>query len=431
MRTPKSHARLRIGLYAWGGPGTVRLLKTKYHSPNIDEDSFLTLYDSKNLKLAKSIFGVTDMWITYSWGFSDATEKKDRYFLRSKLDNFKAHSISTHAYVQGLNVVTHEFPVTDLYCRDLKGRLLPYSKGRSLTCPNNPNATSFIRSRVEEACREDVDGIFVDNILFGLPPFYWRRDFISFFGCSCKYCRTTFARKYGYSLPMRSIRDTSVLSDYRTFRADSVKNLVYTLSHIVKSAGKQFGVNLYDPYNYTPEIYFGYSLNDISSKLSYYLIENHALDQEGSVHNTHLLPLISRTKKPVFVVSYRQGIGIDGQMLQSDFNALRSDAYLLGYSPCYKATEYKTRGVWHALRYEQLEKPEISIPGDVVTHIQRIGQKKSSVIGRLSTRLLGRYYATVMQHIFERRVVAAAIQKTGIYSKALRTSRYYPQDTYE
>lgn len=169
-----------VGLYSWGGPGTIRLLRAKYRAPRIDEDSFLRLYEPSSLAAARERLGVTDMWVTYSWGFSDATEEPDRRFLRDRLPGFRDQGIRTHAYVQGLNVVTDEFAGRDIFCRDGNGRLLPYSRGRSLTCPNNPEARRIILDRVRAASREDVDGVFVDNIVFGIPPLLVRRDFISF-----------------------------------------------------------------------------------------------------------------------------------------------------------------------------------------------------------------------------------------------------------
>ena len=78
----------RVGIYAWGGPGTVRLLQTKYHRPKIDQASFLELYDFPSLQKLKQLFGVTDAWVTYSWGFSDETESVDRRFIQLKLKNF-------------------------------------------------------------------------------------------------------------------------------------------------------------------------------------------------------------------------------------------------------------------------------------------------------------------------------------------------------
>lgn len=81
----------RIGFYAWGGPGTIRLLRRKYHSPKIDESSFLHLYDQPYLFRLKKTLPVTDMWVTYSWGFSDSTEQPDYEFITQRLASGYSH----------------------------------------------------------------------------------------------------------------------------------------------------------------------------------------------------------------------------------------------------------------------------------------------------------------------------------------------------
>lgn len=303
-----------VGLYAWGGPGTIRLLRAKYRAPRIDEDSFLRLYEPSSLAAARERLGVTDMWVTYSWGFSDATEEPDRRFLRDRLPGFRDQGIRTHAYVQGLNVVTDEFAGRDIFCRDGDGRLLPYSRGRSLTCPNNPEARRIILDRVRAASREDVDGVFVDNIVFGIPPLLVRRDFISFFGCSCRFCRPEFQARYGYPLPAAAKAGPQAIADYLDFRRLSVASLLAEASAICRSSGKSFGVNLYDPLRHTPEIFFGYGAQELG--------------------------------------------------------AVWGDAATLGYSPCLKASEFTTGGVWHALDLAAVRTP-VAAPSRSATRAWR------------------------------------------------------------
>lgn len=56
--------QIRSAFYAWGGPGTVRLLKTKYFYPSIDEQSFLTLYNKKRDVISCSVQDTLFPWIT-------------------------------------------------------------------------------------------------------------------------------------------------------------------------------------------------------------------------------------------------------------------------------------------------------------------------------------------------------------------------------
>ncbi len=414
----------QVGLYAWGGPGTVRLLETKYHAPRIDEASFMRLYDAPFLRQARQKLGVTDMWVTYSWGFSDQTEREDRQFILDRLPNFQANGIATHAYIQGLNLVTDEFANADVFCRDAKGRLLPYSKGRSLTCPNNPHARQVILDRVGEACAAEFDGVFLDNLMFGLPPFLIRSDHTSFFGCSCDHCQRQYRADYGYSMPLSAKVGQRQIADYLDFRSRSVLGLVDDLTTMCRANGKQFGVNLYDPYWYNSEFYFGYRLEEISDKLDYYLIENLAL-RGGNLDNTHLTPMIDKAHQPVFVVSYRDGIGKDATYPQAAIDAIWSEADALGYAPCLKATEYITDGVWHALRMDEIRPPEIRPMTRPTSANLPSPLKASSRLDRSLVRLIDGRYPMFATAAFENRYLAGLLDRSGIASRLMHVHRTY------
>ena len=134
---------------------------------------------------ARDKLGTTDAWVSYSWGFSEQTEQDDYQFLRDRLANFQRLGIKTHAYVQGTNLVWAEHQDADYYCRDYRGRLIPYHRGRKLTCPNNPAFRDYIHHKVALALCEDVDGVFVDNMHFGLFPLRIGKGRFTFFGCQC------------------------------------------------------------------------------------------------------------------------------------------------------------------------------------------------------------------------------------------------------
>ncbi|MHA6513813.1 hypothetical protein [Tessaracoccus sp. Z1128] len=412
-----------VGLYAWGGPGTIRLLNVKYRSPRIDAHSFMRLYEPDYLADARAKLGVTDMWVTYSWGFSDETEEPDRRYIVERLRGFREQGIRTHAYVQGLNVVTREFVGQDVFCRDGAGRLLPYSRGRSLTCPNNPAARRIIVDRVRAACREDFDGVFLDNIVFGIPPFFVRRDYISFFGCSCRHCGAVFGARYGYSLPAQEKWGHRVITDYLDFRSRSVMALLEEVAEVCREHGKSFGVNLYDPFKHTADVFFGYRLADVSPLLDYLLIENHSLTLSG-ISNTHLSPLMDYGK-PVFVVSYRYGIGFEGAYRPQDLDVIWSDAAALGYSPCLKASEFTTRGTWHALDLAEVRPPSVSSPAPCGSSVTTRRLRASSVGERVVARLVERRYAQMASAAFENDAVAYVLAKTGFAPRSMRHDRAY------
>jgi hypothetical protein len=410
----------RVGIYAWAGPGTIRLLRTKYHDPKIDTESFRTAYDMEYLSRLKNLFGVTDAWVTYSWGFSDQTEQEDYMFLRERLGNFKRLGIHTHAYVQGLNVVTSEFPDADFFCKDPWGRKVVYSKGRSFICPNHPDTIKLLLDRVGHACNEDVDGVFVDNMLFGLPPFSVSSDFLPFFGCSCHYCQEKFASIFGYPLP----RETKVgphIADYLQFRADSLTTLIKRLSSLVHRNHLEFGINLYDPTIRLDTLYYGYKLSAIEPYLDYLLIENHSLPNQQS-NNAHLLPLLKHTKKPIFVVSYKDGIGYESQYTQRDIDAVFSESTALGYLPCLKVTEFTTHGVWHMLDLSKLKPPIISQRPSPISSYSHQASPSSSVQRILST-YGSKQIISLLNAAQEHAILSSIVTKTGIHKQQVRAHR--------
>lgn len=412
----------RTGLYAWGGPGTIRLLHTKYHTPRIDAASFMQLYEPDFLRAARATLGVTDMWVTYSWGFADATEQDDWRYITARLPQFAQHGIQAHAYVQGLNVVTADFVDQDIFCRDAHGRLQPYSRGRSLTCPNNPAAAQLITDRVRRACGEAFDGVYVDNVLFGLPPFFVRRDFTSFFGCACTYCQDHFRDQFGYPLPHNSKTGTDTIGDFLAFRVQSVQRLLADLADICRAAGKQFGFNLYDPLFFTPELHCGYRLSDVVPLLDYVMIENHTFDRASAqINNVHLRPLIESSSRPVFIVSYRNGIGYDAAYSQADVDAIWSEAAALGYHPCLKATEFITEGIWHALDIDRLRPPTVTAIPQASSRVKTRTPGRSSALARQIVRLFSARYPQIATMLFENRWLSYVLFRSHFYARAMRT----------
>lgn len=408
---------MKAAFYAWGGPGTIRLLKTKYFSPKIDEESFLRMYDRPFLKKAREIFGITDMFVTYSWGFSDEIEKEDRAFIVSRLEHFGP--IRTYAYVQGFNVVYRDFS-QDVWAKSPTGRRLLYSKGRAFTCPSNPQAVSLILKRVEDAINHNFFGIFIDNILFGIPPVYVYQNEISFFGCSCEFCQKSFKSFAGYSLPLGAKKGTTVIADYLLFRRETIRRVIQRISSFVRSSGKQFGVNLYDPYWHTSSIFFGYDLRDIGPFLDYFLFENHAL-AKNTIDNRHIR---LHKSKPTFIVSYKKGIGRDSAYTQDDMNLIFSESQELGYIPCYKATEYKTSGVWHGLRIDDYASPSwtIVVPRRVAKHkiVKPLSRNKAYIM-----KMLNAMHIRMSPSFPDKRFFSYLFFESPLYTHIVKRRQYF------
>lgn len=413
----------RRGLYAWGGPGTIDLIRTKYHSPHVDEASFLTLYDKDILSNIQECFGITDLWMTYSWGFSNKREKKHRAFAEEKLPNTNSLNITTHLYVQGPNLVEADFPRFTGWCRDPYGRTIPYSKGRLFTCPNNPDARAILAERTRAAAQvARAQGVFIDNIIFGLPPVSLYENAIPFYGCACSFCKEKFQKIYGYPLHFGSLKNKQMLLDYAEFRVNTTTEYVAELAQIVRKEGKIFGVNLYDPLLHEPEWSYGYSLEKILPHLDYLLIENHALHKNiGGLE--YLRPLRNLTKKPIFVVSYKNGIGFDKPFSQTEYEFLTQENEKIGTFPCYKGTEFVQKKEWSALQFplpNQLDTIALQPKTQAIKEVKSLNRLRKLFLSALSFWLV-----PTLHLYFSSALFGGIAHKLGISQRALTQPRRY------
>lgn len=389
----------RAGLYYWAGPGTVRMTNLKFFDPKIDEAAFERAYDKSVLEKFQRALGLTDAWVTYSWGFSDHTEREDRDWLRARLPNFQALGIKTHAYVQGLNVVTADFG-DDLLARDRSGQPLPYHRGRHLTCPLNPRARALLAERVEAAAREDVDGVFVDNFFFGSFPLpTW--GVTPFFGCGCAHCRLAFWGRQP-TIPTWLKLDSPLLAEYVAFRTETMNKLAADLSAICRRYGKLYGSNGLD-LGLDPRLFYGYDPRALAAVQSYLLTENFNHPSRGR-SNAHLSGATT-LGVPLAAVSYVKAIGRHAALTQADIDAAYSDAQRTGMLPVYKGSEFVTDGVWHPLSPDGLRAP-LLLPQPAP--IEKRAKRRSPITSLLQLAA-GRHQARLQTWMYESKLARRAL----------------------
>jgi hypothetical protein len=139
----------------------------------------------------------------------------------------------------------------------------------------------------------------------------------------------------------------------------------------------------------------------------YLLFENHFLPSKKR-SNAYLQPLVGHLSKPVFVVSYKKGIGRERHYSQADFDAVYSESQQVGYVPCYKASEYTTRGVWHNLRYEQLQ-PVRRIEGIRLKAAATVGDTPHLPGGPYLSRVVNRFYVPTLDRYYENKLVRRSL----------------------
>jgi hypothetical protein len=346
----------QASLYYWAGPGAIRMTKLKYPGAQIDAESFLKAYDFEKLQKLKKLFNLTDIWVTYSWGFSEKSEQEDYKFIEKKLLNFQKLNLKTHAYIQGFNLVYEEHKNKNYFCRDPYGNVIAYHRGRKMTCPNNPFFVEYLIHKIKSALSKNFDGIFIDNICFGQFPIFVGKKYSTFFGCCCQFCQEKFAKIYGYHIPKTFVVGNVVWESYIQFRVASVMSLLSRISKLVRVSKKQFGTNSFDP-RFNSQIMYGTDMEKLQKIQNYILFENHDLPNQANKYknNLYLKHFVDQAKIPVFVVSYKNGIGKDPQFSQKDYDAIFSESRQIGYLPCYKGTEFITNNVWHTISSNHLK----------------------------------------------------------------------------
>lgn len=356
------HDEKLVGYYCWAGPGTVRMIDTKYFDPNIDVESLMSSYDLQYLSEIKEKLGVTDVWATYSWGYNSQTEAEDYQFLVSRISNFHKLGMRLHAYVQGTNLVYAEYQDQDVWARDNFGRLMAYSKGRKLTCVNNPNFQAEFYRKVTQAAQENFDGIFIDNVHMGqMAPSFGAKP-VSFVGCYCQYCQQLFKEQTGQKIPrFLTWAKPEILQAYLDFRAQSLHSFLKKAASITHSHGKLFGSNSYDP-KFDPRIVYGFEYEKLAQFQDYLLFETHSFpNADGSTNNLRAEQYAQQLPIPVFALSYKNGISYDHQLSQSELELLKADADSHAFNLCIKGSEFVTDGVWHNLRLNEIKKiPELT-----------------------------------------------------------------------
>jgi hypothetical protein len=178
-------------------------------------------------------------------------------------------------------------------------------------------------------------------------PSYSKKPPFIFAGCTCDFCSRKFHKTYGLSIPKDFELNENITKQYLSFRTECVTEFLEMVANTVHQGRMVFGTNSFDP-KYNTEELFGTKLTELNRIQDYLLFENHSLPNKKT-NNSYITKLCKRLTKPVFVVSYKSGIGIDNAYSQEDFDNIFSEKSKGLWYPCLKGTEYFTQGKWHNL----------------------------------------------------------------------------------
>lgn len=352
----------RVGFYHWGGPGTIRINEVKYFNPKHDIDSLMRCYDYDYLARAQELFGITDVWVTYSWGFNDQTEAQDHRFILDRLDNFKRLNLRVHAYIQGPNLVYADFPNQDWWARDQKNRTITYYRGRRLTSIHHQGYVDYVLEKIRKTHGLGFDGIFMDNVQHGQLGFPTRPNELPFVFCgdASAPAQAQFKAETGQSIPSDFEKDPELTQAYLDFRVRSNTRYIAQVAETVHAGDMEFGTNFYDP-KFDPTHIYGIDIHELAKHQDYLLFENHALPtDDGAKHNGYIEDLIDKhaVTKPVFVVTYREGVGMSPQFTQGQVDNILSEGKRANFYPCIKGGEFTTKDIWHNLYLDDFQKAD-------------------------------------------------------------------------
>lgn len=403
---PKDAENLR-GLYCWAGPGTVRMLKLKYFHPLMNEDSIMSSYDYDVLAKLKEKFGLTDVWATYSWGFSPQTEAVDYNFLAERVDNFHKLGIRVHAYIQGPNLVYDEFPNRDWWAKDQNDRLITYHRGRRSVCILHPEFVQYKLDQVDAISKIGADGVFMDNVFMGaLPEPIYRGDIpFTFAGDNHPLMQSEFKQRTGEKIPLNFEKNRDVVNEYLDFRVEVTTEFLNIVAKRAQKQGLFFGSNSLDPKFGQREIY-GSNLSKVEEIQNYILFENHSLpNREGTKNNQYIQKMTEQISKPVFVVSYNKGIGKESEYSQDDIDLAFTESKYSDFNVCLKGSEYKTLGVWHNINPDHYEKPHdlVEMPLPKLAELSD-NLEKIFVQFPVIKQIFKRHYGRLIRFYFESKV---------------------------
>lgn len=413
-REPKGKSR--IGFYLWGGPGTVRITQVKYFNPRFDMDSMMRCYDYDYLARAKDLFGITDCWVTYSWGFSDEVEQEDRRFILDRLENFQKLGIRTHAYIQGPNLVYDNFADKDWWALDERNRPVMYYRGRRMTSIHNQEFVNYVVDKVHGLAGKGFDGVYMDNVQhgqLGVPMPNGELPFV-FCGDYSAPARAHFRAETGHDIPTDLEADLDLTREYLEFRIKSNTAFIKRVGEAAQAGGLEYGTNFYDP-KFDPSYIYAIDLERTTAVQDYILFENHSLPREdGSRHNGYIEDLMEsyNITKPVFVVSYHNGVGMAPQFTQAELDNLFSEAQNSTISLCLKGGEFTTNGIWHCLYLEELLPPLTNKSLERQPLKNDMGLMEKLLQITMIRSLLKRYYNPLFRVAFEWRMLRILINLT-------------------
>ena len=346
----------RIGnyrpIYLWAGPGTIRMNKLKFMGVDVDEKVHMDAHEP--LGVARVVDTLYQNWIhlTYSWGFPPEVELEDWLSFENATKAYHQKNVNVFAYIQTSNCVYDKsFISKDWYAQDPNGRKVYYYSGRYMICFQNRDWINYLRERISDAINRGADGIFFDNLWYGLQPNSLFNTWLGGAGCYCPTCQQTYRSEMNASIPTFTDLQNQEVIDYIKWRAGKMTAVFKELSDFSRQLKPDviISANDYDPVMRPTKLIFGIDFPELAIIQDVTMIEIFALPKWETEPERKLVNnvLTIRNTQPFLpdgkhlsVLSYDAGIGFDPVYPIRRTLTAMAEAAALGCSMVTKGTEY-------------------------------------------------------------------------------------------
>lgn len=367
----------RIGnyrpIYLWAGPGTIRMNKLKFMQVDVDENVHLEAHQLTGADLV--VNGLFQNWIhlTFSWGFPPEIEQEDWQSFEDATNEYHKQGAKVFAYIQSSNCVySGSFKDKDWYAITPKGKKVYYYTGRYMTCFQNNEWINYLKERIQDAIKRGADGIFFDNLWYGLQPNALFNTWLGAAGCYCTVCQEKYHQKSGKRMPTLIDLQKKEVLDYIEWRSQSMTRVIQQLSDFARSLKSDviISANDYDPVMRPVKLIFGIDFQPLARIQDVTMIENFALPKWEDSHPTILVnnTLTVRNTQPYLphqkhlsVLSYDAGIGFDPVYPTRRILIGMAEAAALGCSMTTKGTEYHDGEKMTLLTAPEYEEQQIAV----------------------------------------------------------------------
>lgn len=346
----------RIGhyrpIYLWAGPGTIRMNKLKFMQVDVNESVHFEAHQPSGADMV--VNGLYQNWIhlTYSWGFPPEIEQEDWQSFEDATNEYHQQGAKVFAYIQSSNCVySGSFTNQDWYALTPKGKKVYYYTGRYMTCFQNNAWINYLKERIQDAIKRGADGIFFDNLWYGLQPNALFRTWLGAAGCFCTTCQEKYYQETGKRMSTLMDLQKMEVVNYIEWRSQSMTLVIQQLSDFARSLNSDviISANDYDPVMRPVKLIFGIDFPSLAKIQDVTMIENFALPKWVDNHEKILVnntltvrntqPYLPQ-KKHLSVLSYDAGIGFDPVYPSRRILTGMAEAAALGCSMTTKGTEY-------------------------------------------------------------------------------------------